>query len=298
MGKSEKKRTLIQILAAVVCNGYAAGFLQGKIYQGDQKFLCVPGLNCYSCPGALGACPIGALQAVLGDRRYKFSYYVFGVLLFFSVVLGRLVCGFLCPFGLVQDLLHKIPLPKWELPRKIDRPLRYLKYVILAVTVVLLPLTLTNAFGIAPPYFCEYLCPVGALEGGIPLASQSESLRQMIGGLFYWKMFLLVLVVIASLVIYRPFCKYLCPLGAFYGLFQRVGFYQMQVDQAKCDGCGRCEKTCPMQVDVRKNINGAECIRCGRCKDICHTSAISSGFRLGPGKTEPKGRRAKEQKIS
>lgn len=288
MRKSEKKRTLIQILAAVVCNGYAMGFLQGKIYQGDQKFLCVPGLNCYSCPGAPGACPIGALQAVLGDRRYKFSYYVFGVLLFFSVVLGRLVCGFLCPFGLVQDLLHKIPVPKWELPRKADRLLRWLKYVVLAVMVIILPLTLTNAFGIAPPYFCEFICPAGTLEGGIPLVSQSESLRQMVGGLFYWKIFLLLLVVVGSMVIYRPFCKYLCPLGAFYGLFQRVGFFQMEVDEAKCDGCGFCEKTCPMQVDVRKNINSAECIRCGRCKDVCHASAISSGFRFGPGQERKK----------
>lgn len=283
MKKSGKKRTLIQFFAAVVCNGYAEGFLHGKIYRGDQKFLCVPGLNCYSCLGALGACPIGALQAVLGDRRYKFSYYVFGVLLFFSMVLGRLVCGFLCPFGLVQDLLHKIPVPKWELPKRADKLLRWLKYVVLVVMVILLPITLTNAFGIAPPYFCEFICPAGTLEGGISLASQSETLRQMIGGLFYWKIFLLVLVVVGSMVIYRPFCKYLCPLGAFYGLFQRVGFFQMEVDGAKCDGCGLCEKTCPMQVDVRKNINSAECIRCGRCKDVCHTSAISSGFQFRPG---------------
>ena len=102
----------MQAAWALLTNGYLAGFLDGKIYQGPWKKLCVPGLNCYSCPGALGSCPIGALQAVLSSRNFQFAYYVVGFLLLIGALLGRFVCGFLCPFGWIQDLLHKIPFPR------------------------------------------------------------------------------------------------------------------------------------------------------------------------------------------
>ena len=111
----------IQLLAAVLFNGYAIGFWKGRIFTGGSKAFCVPVLNCYSCPGALGACPIGSLQSVLGDRRSGFPFYVLGTLMLFGVVLGRAVCGLLCPFGLVQDLLHKIPVKKVKVPTLIDR---------------------------------------------------------------------------------------------------------------------------------------------------------------------------------
>ena len=101
-------RTAVQLGWTALTNGYAAGFAKGTIYKGELKRVCVPGLNCYSCPGALGSCPIGSLQAVLGDRDHWFSFYAVGFLLFIGALLGRFVCGWLCPFGLVQDLLHKI----------------------------------------------------------------------------------------------------------------------------------------------------------------------------------------------
>ena len=99
---------------------------------------CVPGLNCYSCPGATGACPIGSLQAVIGSWNFKMAYYVVGFLIFVGALLGRLVCGFLCPFGLIQDLLNKIPFPKKMRTFRGDKLLRKLKYVILMVFVILL----------------------------------------------------------------------------------------------------------------------------------------------------------------
>ena len=71
---SEKRRTAVQALWALITNSYLTGFLQGKIYRGDLKKLCVPGLNCYSCPGALGSCPIGSLQAVIGSWNFKFAF--------------------------------------------------------------------------------------------------------------------------------------------------------------------------------------------------------------------------------
>ena len=109
---NEWPRHGIQALWAFLTNSRVSGFVTGKIYTGNLKHACVPGLNCYSCPGATGACPIGSLQAVIGSWNFKMAYYVIGFLIFVGALLGRLVCGFLCPFGLIQDLLNKIPFPK------------------------------------------------------------------------------------------------------------------------------------------------------------------------------------------
>ena len=135
---------LVQLAFTALTNGYAAGFAKGSIYKGPGKFICLPGLNCYSCPGALGSCPIGSLQAVIGSRSYRFSFYIAGFLLLFGALFGRLVCGWLCPFGLVQDLLYKIPFVKKLRRLPGDRWLKYLKYVILAGFVIVLPLTVLD----------------------------------------------------------------------------------------------------------------------------------------------------------
>ncbi len=278
-GKRQSRiRLTIQVLAAALFNGYAAGFAEGRIFTGNSKAVCVPVLNCYSCPGALGACPIGSLQAVLGGRRHDFSFYVIGLIMLFGLVLGRVICGFLCPFGLVQDLLHRIPAPRLRVPKKADRALRWLKYAVLALFVVLLPVFLTNKYGIGAPYFCKYICPAGILEGALPLLAKNESLRAGLGALFNWKLGILIAVLVLSVLIHRPFCKYLCPLGALYGLFNRFSLYRMSVDGDKCVGCGKCARVCPMDVDVTKNPNSAECIRCGRCRAECPTGAVRSGF--------------------
>ncbi len=265
----------IQLISAALVNGYIAGFQKGRIFTGGTKAVCVPVLNCYSCPGALGACPIGALQTAVGGVKHHFPFYVLGLLMLFGVLLGRAVCGLLCPFGLVQDLLHKIPSPKVRVPKGLDRPARGIKYVVLLVFVILLPAFAVTETGITPPYFCQYICPAGTLGGGIPLMLADPALRQLAGWLFNWKVLVLVVIVTASIFIHRPFCRYLCPLGAFYALFNRFSFFQMSLDAHKCVGCGACERVCPMAVEVTKDINSPECIRCGACQTACPTGAIT-----------------------
>lgn len=265
----------IQLISAALVNGYIAGFQKGRIFTGGTKAVCVPVLNCYSCPGALGACPIGALQTAVGGVKHHFPFYVLGLLMLFGVLLGRAVCGLLCPFGLVQDLLHKIPSPKVRVPKGLDRPARGIKYVVLLVFVVLLPAFAVTETGITPPYFCQYICPAGTLGGGIPLMLADPALRQLAGWLFNWKVLVLVVIVTASIFIHRPFCRYLCPLGAFYALFNRFSFFQMSLDAHRCVGCGACERVCPMAVEVTKDINSPECIRCGACQAACPTGAIA-----------------------
>ena len=274
------KRHGIQILWALLTNSYLLGFAQGKIYRGKLKNLCVPGLNCYSCPGAVGACPIGALQAVIGNRNFKFAFYVAGFLMFVGALTGRFVCGWLCPFGLIQDLLHKIPFPKKINTFPGDRMLRKLKYVILAVFVILMPMFLVDMLGQGAPYFCKLICPAGTLEGGIPLVILNKSLRGAVGFLYVWKNVLLAAVIILSVWIYRPFCKYLCPLGAVYSVFNPISVFRYRVDKEACIHCGACAKVCNMQVNPAENANHPECIRCGQCKAVCPTQAIDSGIQL------------------
>ena len=134
-------RKCIQAGWGILTNAYVNGFLPGAlvIYQGGLKQVCVPGMNCYSCPGALGSCPIGAMQAVFDGRHRQFAFYVVGYLALIGLFVGRFICGWLCLFGLIQELLYKIPTPKLTIPTKVDQPLRYLKYLILIVMVFALP---------------------------------------------------------------------------------------------------------------------------------------------------------------
>lgn len=275
IGKMQRNiRLIVQVVFTALTNGYVLGFAKGKIYQAESKKICVPGLNCYSCPGAIGSCPIGSLQAVIGSKNYKFSFYVIGFLMIVGATLGRFVCGWLCPFGLVQDLLYQIPFVKKIKKVPFDRQLRYLKYVIFAVFVVGMPLLLTGYAGYGNPWFCKLICPSGTLLGGIPLVAKNPGLQKTIGLLFGWKVTVLVLVVVLSMMIYRPFCKYLCPLGAVYGVFNKFSLYRYEIDKEKCTKCGLCAKKCDMGIKVYEQPNSAECIRCGKCIGSCPKSAI------------------------
>ena len=226
--KRERIRLGIQLGFAALLNGYTVGFAKGSIFKGKTKLFCVPVLNCYSCPGALGSCPIGALQAVLNGRQFPF--YVLGIMMLFGVLCGRLLCGFICPFGLLQDLLSRIPVRKLTLPKKIDRPARLLKYIVLVVPVILLPLFFYDEMGSRSPTFCEFFCPAGTLEAGIPLVLLNGNLRELVGGLFYWKIGVLSFLLLGALFVPRFFCRYFCPLGAFYAFF-KIDYHGMTAGQ-------------------------------------------------------------------
>lgn len=271
----KKRRTGIQAAAALIQNANIKGFFTGKIYDGATKSVCVPGLNCYSCPGAVGSCPIGSLQSFLSGIKFRFPYYVAGLLIFFGALAGRAVCGFLCPFGFIQDLLFMIPFYKKN-RFKIDRYLRYLKYLVLLLLVIILPMTFNLT-----PFFCKYVCPEGTLSG-LMLAAADKTLRAQLGPLFNWKFILLLITIVTSLIVYRPFCKYICPLGAVYGLFNRTAIYRMTLDKDKCIRCGKCEKACRMNVDPSKTPNSMECIRCGECVDTCPSKALYLGIKKRP----------------
>lgn len=275
--KFSRLRLLIQVIFAAATNGYLSGFVNGGIYKGATKGICVPGLNCYSCPGALFSCPIGGVQAFLASANTKFPFYVLGFMFAFGAVLGRTVCGFLCPFGLVQDLLFKIPFLKKLKTLPGERGLRVIKYGVLIAFVILLPLTVRDIAGVGAPWFCKLICPSGTLFAGIPLVSANEGMQQAAGGLFALKLSVLIFLLLLSLALWRPFCRYLCPLGAFYGLFNGIAPVRLRVDEKKCVKCKKCQAACGFDLPVYRTPSHKECVRCGKCITVCPTRAITIG---------------------
>lgn len=260
------KRKIIQLYAALLTNANIKGFVNGTFYKGASKNLCVPGLNCYSCPGAIGACPLGSLQNALAASDTRLPAYIFGIIILFGLILGRTICGFLCPFGLIQELLYKIKTPKVK-KSKTTKLLSYLKYVALIALVVVIPLLF------ASPGFCKYICPAGTLEGGLGFLSHpnNESTLAELGGAFTWKFIVLVAIIVGSIFIFRIFCRFLCPLGAIYGFFAKLALLGVKVDKTKCTDCGLCVSACKMDI---KKVGDSECIQCGECMSVCPTKAI------------------------
>lgn len=268
------KRKLIQLYAALLFNANMKGFITGKIYTGKTKSVCLPGMNCYSCPGAIGACPLGSLQNALSESKTKAPTYVLGIILLYCITLGRTICGYLCPAGFLQELLYKIKTPKLK-KSKVTRVLSYFKYVLLFVLVIAIPLIYgLQSHNVPVPAFCKYICPVGTFEGaGFLLAVPSNSgLFGMLGSLFTWKFILLIIFIVASIFIFRFFCRFFCPLGALYGLFNKLSILGIKVDKSKCTNCHACVNYCKMDV---KEVGDHECINCGECRSVCHCNAIS-----------------------
>ena len=188
----EQLRKWVQTLFIFLTNGSWEFPWTRTIYQGPLKVVCSPGLNCYSCPAATTYCPIGALQQLMAGIRlalengqYYFGLYIVGTIGVIGSLVGRMVCGWACPFGLFQELLHKLPGRKFGVPR----PMRFIKFAVLALMVVILPLFAVDDFGLGSPWFCKYLCPAGTLEAGLPMVWLQPSLRESLGWLFVNKLF-------------------------------------------------------------------------------------------------------------
>lgn len=277
----ERYRKSVQLGTLVLTNLYLQGWIQGTIFTGRSKMFPIPGLHCYSCPSSVLACPVGSMQSVLSSEGFLGGLStgrpdaliilgIVGFLLALGFLAGRFACGWLCPFGLLQDLLHRIPSPKFGIPAS----WRDAKYAVLLIFVILLPLTLRTVPGAGgDPWFCKAVCPAGTLTAGIPLVLHDGGETFLTGFLFTWKTAVMVLVLLWVVTTKRAFCRVICPLGAFWGLAGRVSVFRMRVDSS-CIQCGRCRDVCPVDIAIYREPGSAECIRCGKCIDVCPVGAI------------------------
>jgi ferredoxin-type protein NapH len=283
-----KKRRIFQIVSLIVINPYIPAFFKRGIYQGNVKGVCVPVLNCYSCPSAIGACPIGAIQNFFASLKfnlsiaeYQFGLYVWGILGAVGSAIGRIPCGWLCPFGLFQEIVYKIPSPKISIPKFMT----YFRYAFLVIMVIFMPLLILDEFGLGQTWFCKLVCPAGTLEAGIPLVLLNETIRNQIGFLFTWKMIVLVLFLVWMVFSQRPFCRTACPLGAIFGLFNKVSLFRMISHDDKCVQCNSCFENCPVGIKFYESPNSPDCIRCLKCTESCKYGAIE--YEFFPKKREP-----------
>jgi polyferredoxin len=219
-----------------------------------------PGLHCYACPLAVTVCPIGLMQnlVVFG----VVPYFWLGALFVYGLMAGRGFCGWLCPFGTLNDLLafRRVRIGRWT---------SYGKYAVLAFTLL-------GAWLAADTLFCK-LCPAATLEASIPflflgVAKVNTPLLVHLGTLAGT---LLGMVLIA-----RFWCRYLCPMGALLSLFNRVSFLRLRLNTERCKDCGACTASCPMGIEPHTEHDNHNCIKCGNCVDGCHFDALSLGFGL------------------
>ena len=275
----ESVRKWVQVIVGFLTNSSWSFPFSKTIYQGPLKVICAPGLNCYSCPAATSYCPMGSIQQLLGGLRialengqYYFGFSVLGTIGVLGGLFGRMICGWACPFGFIQEMLHMIPSRKFAIPRMLS----YGKYIILLLFVVILPLVLVDEFGTGHPWFCKFICPAGTLEAGLPMLFLQPNLRNTLGLLFLNKFVVMVLFLLWAVFSSRPFCRTACPLGAFYAFFSKVRLVKLHLDKAKCTNCKACHHVCPMGVKFNESPDDPECITCLACMNkACQFDAIS-----------------------
>ncbi len=261
----DRLRRVTQFLVGgLLANGWLPVFWTKVIYQGPLKSFCIPLLNCHGCPLAIFSCPIGAMSHFVAIRAFPFL--IVGFLGLVGLAVGRMACGWLCPFGLMQDLMYRVRTRKYRLPRAF----RYGKYVSLVLLVGLV----TYLSG--ETWFCR-LCPWGGLEAGLPwmIWSPRDALTgaeivgwSMVGPLFAVKMAVVAVFLVLFVLIKRPFCRTACPLGAFWALFNTVSLVKVDVDKDGCVDCVACWNVCPVDLPVRSKTDtpdGPECVRCLLC---------------------------------
>ncbi len=267
-----KARLFVLFLALFVINGH----FYLRYYENVMevlKHIPIPVINCYSTPSTVFACPVGLLQHFIAIGTFTFA--TMGILIIFGALIGRWTCGWLCPFGFLQEFIYHAPIKKISIPRWTG----IFKYLVLFGLVILAPRFITNELGLADTWFCK-VCPVGCLEAGIPVPIVRPDIRYLIGTMYWIKIVILfVTVLIPSLFIKRPFCSVFCPLGAFYGMFNNISLLKLKFNKNKCNSCGLCKRECPIGLDPTKDYGSPDCILCMNCtKEFCN--AITPHFTL------------------
>ena len=264
-----KFRIWVQLCSAVLSNSYVGSVYTRTVNTNALKGVCVPVLNCYACPSALFSCPIGTLQHFMAIHAAP--YYLLGFIALVGLAVGRMTCGWLCPFGFLQDLMYRIKSVKYKIPIALN----YIKYAVLLLLVLVIPY-MTGAL-----WFSK-LCPAGTLMAGVPWAiwnpvnpaTGQRVLPNGPGVMFFVALLILIGFLVWFVVSKRPFCRVVCPMGAILSFFNRFSMISLHVDH-HCDGCGACHINCPMGLTVATDVDSGECIRCLECTQCEHVRMIT-----------------------
>ncbi|AHF06591.1 4Fe-4S binding protein [Desulfitobacterium metallireducens] len=219
-------------------------------------------------PSIHALCPFGGLESLYQiftagsfiSKIFAGTLVLFGVTVLLAILFRRSFCGLLCPFGAIQEFFakmgQKIFRKKFVIPAKVDKPLRYLKYLVLIITVL-------YAWRTAGLWMAPY--DPWSAYGHLPEGLESVWGESAVG------LILLVITLIGSLLYDRFFCKYLCPMGALYGILGKVSPFKVVRNENTCIDCGKCNRSCPMNIDIQHNteVKSAECINCQLCVLEC-----------------------------
>lgn len=229
--------------------------------------ICGPVFHCYACPLATFACPIGVIANF--SALHLFPFFAVGTLLVIGGAVGAFICGWVCPFGFFQDLLGKVPTPRWKLPAWTG----HMRWAVLVGLVIVVP----YFFGEGHLLFICRVCPVGGIEGAGPeVVGAALAGHEVLPWPSLWKIGIVVLVVTAMFFTYRPWCILFCPLGVIFTAFNRFSAFFLRYKPNECTSCGACHKMCPIGLEPDKRANDPRCIRCLECTK-CPTSALSVG---------------------
>jgi len=228
--------------------------------------ICSPVFHCYACPLSTFACPIGVIAQF--GALHIFPFMAVGLLIAVGALFGSLICGWVCPFGFLQDLGAKAPTPKFDPPKWAG----YLRYAVLIGTVLAVP----YFFGEEHPLFICRVCPAGALEAAVPNMAGQAIAGQQIAWPNTVKLTILGLFLIAIFFMKRPWCRILCPLGAIFSLFNRVSAFFLRFNADKCTDCKQCHKLCEYGIEPEKRPNDLRCNRCLECIR-CGPGALTLG---------------------
>ena len=226
--------------------------------------VCAPVFHCYACPLATFACPIGVLANF--SALHLIPFLTIGLLVLVGALVGSLFCGWACPFGLLQDLGARVPIPKFELPRWTG----HFRFVVLGITVLAIP----YFFGEGHPLFICRICPAGGVEAAIPSIVKQAQTGQPILWPSALKLAIISVFLVAILITRRPWCRVLCPLGAIFSAFNKVSAFFLRFDGAECTDCGRCTRLCRYNIEPQKSPNDVRCIRCLECTR-CNLGALT-----------------------
>lgn len=264
-------RKLTQIFGVLVTNLYVAVIYTQEIYSGLFKSVCLPFLYCHSCPTAPFACPIGVMQHYAAIHHFPF--FLVGHLIIVGLLVGRMVCGWVCPVGLLQELLYKIKSFKIVIPKIF----KVMPWVMLIVFVIILPYLTTE-------HWFSKLCPVGTLVAGIPWVTWNPINPTTgaptiepgtVGYLFAIKLIILAAALGLFVISKRPFCQYMCPMGLFWSFFNKFSILKLEVADG-CTECNVCEKKCPEGINIYEDPNAKDCVRCLECTTCKHIKVVGA----------------------